>query len=374
MNRLCILTAILAFLSLCTPSSSSYASYQSPVKAAYWPSYSADSHPASSINSALFTHLFYAFADLNSSTYQVQPPSYDDGSLIGGFSSAVRKTNKKVKTLISIGGGSSDWRTFSAMASGPPSRQSFIDSSIALARKYNFDGLDLDWEFPQSSTDMANLGTLFSEWRSRANKESAQSGLPPLLLTAAVYYASALKVGNGPAYPINYIAKNLNWVNIMAFDYHGGWEPNKTGEHTALYDPNSNISTNFGVGSWLKGGLPSNQAVLGLAMYGRSWILKNTSDTGIGAAAVGAGIDDGTPFYYQIVDLINSTNATVVYDETSASVFTYSDTMWIGFDDPRSISTKVAFLKNRGLLGYFFWTASFDYKWSLATAASQALT
>ncbi|KAJ7545572.1 hypothetical protein O6H91_08G001800 [Diphasiastrum complanatum] len=354
--------------------SSSHASHQSShVKAGYWPAYSADSCPASSIDSSLFTHLSYAFAVLDNSTHQVQPPAYDDGNLIRGFSSAVKNKNHNVKTLISIGGASSDWRTFSAMASSPSSRHSFIESSIALARKHNFDGLDLDWEYPKSSKDMKNLATLLSEWRQRVNNESARSDRPPLLLTAAVYYASALNVGNGPTYPVKSIASNLNWVNIMAFDYHGSWEPHKTGQHTALYDPNGNVSTSFGVGSWLNGGLPSKKAVLGLAMYGRSWILKNAHHAGVGAAAVGVGVHDGTPLYHQIVDLIKSKNARVLFDETSASAYTHSDTMWIGFDDPRSISTKVAFLKSKGLLGYFFWNASLDYNWSLATAAFQAL-
>ncbi|KAJ7298773.1 hypothetical protein O6H91_Y421500 [Diphasiastrum complanatum] len=58
----------------------------------------------------------------------------------------------------------------------------------------------------------------------------------------------------------------------------------------SLYDPNSDLSTSFGVASWLKAGLSSKQAVLGLAVYGRSWILKNpSSDRGVGAAAVGGG-------------------------------------------------------------------------------------
>ncbi|KAJ7285477.1 hypothetical protein O6H91_Y330700 [Diphasiastrum complanatum] len=370
MDRLLrLITTVLACLSpYCSASSSA-----TPVKAGYWPSYSADSYPPSSINSLLFTHLFYAFAILDNSTFQVQLPAYDDGSLIGGFTSAVKQSNPNVQTLISI---QSDKPTFASMASSTSFRKSFITSSIALARNYNYDGLDVDWEYPQSSTDMDNLGTLFSEWRSEANMESAQSGLPPLILTAAVYYAATIvyDVGIQPTYPIDSIAQNLDWVNIMSYDYHGSWEPTKTGEHTALYDPNSDLSTSFGVASWLNAGLSSKQAVLGLAVYGRSWILKNpSSDTGVGAAAVGGGIDGGTPVYYQIVDLINSSNATVVFDDTTASVYTYSGTIWIGYDNPRSISSKVAFLNSKGLLGYFFWTVSFDYQWSLATTASQAL-
>jgi len=47
------------------------------VKAAYWPSYTVSFTPPSSINASLFTHTFYAFADLNDQTFQVELPATD---------------------------------------------------------------------------------------------------------------------------------------------------------------------------------------------------------------------------------------------------------------------------------------------------------
>ncbi|KAK8697190.1 hypothetical protein V6N13_113342 [Hibiscus sabdariffa] len=118
---------------------------QNPVRAAYW---SADSESSvSSIDSTIFTHLFCAFANLNPQTNRVTVDPANQARF-SSFTSTVRSRNPNVRTLLSIGGGNSSPAAFASMASRASSRKSFIDSSISLARSYNFHGLDLDWEYP----------------------------------------------------------------------------------------------------------------------------------------------------------------------------------------------------------------------------------
>jgi chitinase len=160
---------------------------QTVVKGGYW--FPGSGFAVSDINSTLFTHLFCAFADVNSQTYQVTI-STSNQAQFQTFTKTVQQKNPSVKTLLSIGGGGSDVNTFASMASQSSSRKSFIDSSITLARSNNFLGLDLDWEYPSDSTQMNNFGTLLTEWRAAVVTEAKSSGKTPLMLSAAVLYLS----------------------------------------------------------------------------------------------------------------------------------------------------------------------------------------
>ncbi|KAL2608874.1 hypothetical protein R1flu_027447 [Riccia fluitans] len=342
------------------------------VKGGYWPTGS-KIVPASSINATLFTHLFYAFARIENTTSLLIPDPEDNGE-IEKFSRVVKYINPSVKTLISI---SANGPEFQQVMGTPESRQAFINSSINLARSNGFDGLDLDYEFPQSQGEMDNFSSFLTEWR------EAVDGLPnftPLLLTAAVYYKPVLKwVGEG-AYPIESIAKNLDFVNVMCYDFHGSWDVTATGANANLYDPDSDLSADYGISSWLKAGLPSEKAVLGLTLYGRSWLLKNQSEAaGLNATAVAAGPaqpisqSEGVFFYREVKTFIEEKNATVVHDWNLVTGYAYAENVWVSYEDPIIIDTKVKYAMTKSLRGYFFWAITQDSDWEVSSAASRTM-
>ncbi|XP_002976579.2 class V chitinase [Selaginella moellendorffii] len=338
-----------------------------PVKLGYW---YVDSSPASQINSCLYTHLLYAFVDLNPTTFTVAPSaSLDPGnSKISSFASTVKLKNPNVKTLLSIGGGSSDKEAFAAMVSSPSSRATFINSTITLAKKYGFDGLDLDWEHPNNASQMTNLGALFQEWRAKA-----PSGM---LLAAATFYANPQPAWMGGAtYPVASIQANLDWILVMAYDFHGPSFETTTNVPAPLYDPsNPTVNGDYGITQWLQS-LTQSKVVYGIPAYGYNWQLVNAANHGIGAPSNGVSSAlPENPTFAQIVSFLASSGATVVHNDTTVSTYAYSGTTWIGYDDAWSVTRKVNYVKNKGIRGYGFWTAlGDDSSATLAKAAAKTL-
>ncbi|KAL5547638.1 hypothetical protein UlMin_002869 [Ulmus minor] len=335
------------------------------IKAAYWPSW-ITTFPPSAINTTLFTHIFYAFLAPNNATYKLEITNSTAESLLN-FTSTLRRSEPPPKTLFSIGGELAGRDLFAAVASQASSRKAFIDSSIEVARKFGFHGVDLDWEFPRSPKEMGHLGLLFNEWRDAIEKEAHLTSRPPLLLTAAVYFsADFFLAAEKRSYPVTLIKRNLDWINVMTYDYHGAWS-NITGPNAALFDPTSDINSIRGLKSWINAGMPPSKIVMGLPLYGRTWKLKDPNSNRIGAEAVGPGPGDGAMTYSRVEKLIEDFGARVEYDVATVSVYVVLGSTWIGYDDGLTITTKIGFAQALGLRGYFFWALGYDRHWEIST-------
>ncbi|KAJ6435680.1 hypothetical protein OIU84_000815 [Salix udensis] len=226
-SRIAIIILFHVFLSL----NSHPAKGQAWIKAGYWYSGSG-CLPVSDKNSTLYTHLIYAAAALNSSSYHLSIPSDN----FSAFTDTVKRKNQSITTLLSIGGWGTNYSTLSAMAGNSTYRKSFINDSIKTARHYGFQGLDFSWLSANTSDNMANMGTLFEEWRAAIALETRNSNLSELILTAAVQYSPALDNGS---FPIDSMGRNLDWIHVLAYDYHMPEDYRLTAASAALYAPDA---------------------------------------------------------------------------------------------------------------------------------------
>ncbi|KAL5774866.1 hypothetical protein ACOSP7_012423 [Xanthoceras sorbifolium] len=323
----------------------------------------------SDINSAFFTHLICGFAGVNSTSYELSLSPLDEQNF-SNFTGIVQLRNPSLTTLLSIGG----WKanvssTFSSLASSSSYRKSFIDSSIKIARLYGFQGLELSWVYPNTSSDISNLGILLKEWREAISLEANNSDRSELILTALVYF---LPRAVTEYYPVEAMQKYLNWVHIKTEGYTWPVGSNFTGAHAALYNPTSSVNTNFGISQWIDAGLSAKKMVMLLPYYGYAWTLVNVTDNGIGAPARGPAITNiGAISYKNITrNYVEPNGAYVMYNATYVVNYCAIVTTWIGYDDVEAIRTKVSYAKEKGLLGYVVWQVSFDNNWVLSQAAA----
>ncbi|XP_040996247.1 putative cysteine-rich receptor-like protein kinase 35 [Juglans microcarpa x Juglans regia] len=174
--------------------------------------------------------------------------------------------------------------------------------------------------------------------------------------------------------------RNLNWLNIYAYNYNARSQANITQPRAALYHPTSEINTDFGMRAWIARGLSAKKLVTGLPFFGYAWALKNPQDNAIGALATfpatGPAIStQGIVAYKDIKQLyIQRYGVAFMYDATYVMNYCLVGSTFISFDDVEAIKNKVSYAKEMGLLGYYAMHVANDVDWVLSLTADSAQT
>ncbi|XP_046398944.1 chitinase-3-like protein 1 [Ischnura elegans] len=325
------------------------------------------------IDPTICTHVVYGFAGISS--YKGVMVSLDpwndlfDNYGKGAFTrfTKLKEKNPALKTILAIGGWNEGSPKYSAMVSNAQSRKTFLVNAVDFLKQYGFDGLDFDWEYPTQRggkpEDKENFVTFLSEMREIFD----QNGL---MMTAAV---SAGKGTIDPAYDIANMAKYLDHIHVMCYDYHGAWDP-FTGHNSPLYRSPLDygdyvyFNANFSMHYWIQNGAPPEKLVMGMPLYGRSFTLTKEDKTGLYAPAGQPGIagpytrEAGFIGYNEICDQKKSNPSawTEVRDEYIMAPYTWNGRQWIGYDDQESIKLKAQFAVGLGLKGAMVWSIETD--------------
>lgn len=139
-----------------------------------------------------------------------------------------------MKVTLAIGGwNDSAGDKYSRLVNDPAARARFINHVIAFLEKHNFDGLDLDWEYPKCWQVECKKGPASDKPAFAAFVRELRAAFTPkgLLLSAAV---SPSKTVIDAGYDVPAIAESLDWVAVMTYDFHGQWDK-QTGHVAPLY-------------------------------------------------------------------------------------------------------------------------------------------
>ncbi|KAF8537636.1 glycoside hydrolase superfamily [Trichophaea hybrida] len=339
------------------------------VNGAYYPNWSIyKQRPPSSLQLNLISHVYYAFAFVKPNGTVFLSDEWADTQMeVDGVHGCLRafqqlKTHHQhLKFILSVGGAGKGSENFAAVASDPQCRQRFAHSARELCITYGLDGIDIDWEHPSNTQQGQDYILLL---------DSLRRYLPaPYIVT------SALPCGEWAlqhiALPI--AAQYLDFINLMSYDFAGPWT-DSSGHHAQLYTPrcphndSATTSCDSAISYVRSMGVPAYKIILGIPAYGRSFL--GCDD--VGQQYTGHAGDDGT-FEYR--DLPRPGASEHVDMALGAAYCCGSDGGFVSYDNAQTVRQKAAYVKEQGLGGVFYWTATADRKGSrsLVEASFSAL-
>lgn len=167
----------------------------------------------------------------------------------GDVATAVRKLKQyDVKLLLSLaGGGMSSHRSrIWTHWMSPAQRDKLVQSIISYVRQYGMDGVDVDLEWK-------DVNRYYSDFILVLSRELKKEGL---LLSAA--WPGIHRYPNLTDAALN----EFDFINIMAYDLTGPWNPDKPGQHSSYEFAEDCITF------WRSQGVPAQKLNLGLPFYG----------------------------------------------------------------------------------------------------------
>ncbi|KAL0959763.1 hypothetical protein HGRIS_011453 [Hohenbuehelia grisea] len=357
-----------------------------PLAAAYYPSWSFHNNLPTKLDYSKFDILFFAFVVTNSSC----TISWDSGSQSALKALVAAAKGKNTKIVLSVGGWTGSY-WFSKSVSSAANRAKFVSALAKAVKDYNLDGVDIDWEYPNSegagnpysSSDSANLLATLKAIRSALGASK--------IISAAVAHHPWLGANGRPLSNVSDFAAQMTYVNIMNYDVSGGLAP--PGPNAPLGNSSSTALTAEGaLAQWTAAGFPASKILLGLPLYG--YVIKSSAtsiqrdvyktakvDGSSGAQTLSkaanvagdlSGYMGSQVAFNQLLaagalkkqdgKYVGTSGYKRGWDTRSSTPFLYntSKTTFVSYDDPQSLGLKAAFAKKSKMAGCFTWSMDQD--------------
>ncbi|GBE84663.1 Endochitinase B1 [Sparassis crispa] len=343
------------------------------VQAAYftnWGIYGANFQPTNITPSDL-THILYAFADVSpdtgiialTDTYADEQKHFPGDSwsqpgnnLFGCLKQMylLKLANRNLKVLLSIGGYTYSQDGHFAFVTNSSLRSAFTTSAVSFVENFGLDGVDLDFEYPNTPALAQGFADLLTELRTAFDQLATSKGdTVPYQITAAMPAGWQ----NYEYLPVPQMDTALTYWNLMAYDYAGSWL-NWTDNQANLYDGiRTNVSTYRALSWYVENGATPSKMTMGVPLYGRAF----EDTTGIGAPYSGIGPGTIQAGIYSYSDLPLS-GASVFENYTDVTSYSYdsSKAELVSYDTPSIATVKAQYVINNGFAGSMFWDLSTD--------------
>ncbi|KAK0734303.1 glycoside hydrolase [Lasiosphaeria miniovina] len=333
--------------------------------AVYWPNhrlYNGDTPGA--LNYGCINRVYYAFANVTADGGVFLSDEWADATapcdgVQGALGSLMHLKQRypHLQVVLSIGGGASS-ETFPIVAANTILRDNFARSARGLVEASGLDGIDIVWEYPCSPQQGNDFLALLAAIRIHLPEDR-------YLLTAALPAAKPILQN----IDCRGAAEYLDVINLMAYDFFGPWTI-RSGHQAQLYAMSKDEpSGSSGVQFLMASGVPAKKILLGIPLFGRSFL----GVTGPGHKFRATGGEEGS-FEYNTLPRRGTKEQ--VDKRAVAAQCVGGDGGFVTYDNPDTVKIKAVFCKQKSLGGLCYWSApsdAKDSKRSLITAGFRAL-
>ncbi|MEU7601508.1 glycoside hydrolase family 18 chitinase [Streptomyces sp. NPDC041003] len=282
-----------------------------------------------------------------------------DQPLRGNFNQLrkLKKAYPNIKILWSFGG----WTWSGGFPQAAANPTAFAQSCYNLVEDPRwadvFDGIDLDWEYPNAcglSCDTSGAAAFKNLMQATRAKFGANN-----LVTAAIT-ADASSGGKIDAADYGGAAQYVDFYNVMTYDFFGAWAAQgPTAPHSPLTSyagiPQAGFNSADAIAKLKAKGVPGAKLNLGIGFYGRGW-------TGVTQATPGGTATGPAPGTYEqgIEDYKVLKTSCPATGTIAGTAYAKCGSNWWSYDTPATIAGKMTWAKQQGLKGAFFWEFSGD--------------
>lgn len=355
------------------------------------------SFPPSAIGEAqakMLTHINYAFIGINDQyecDFTDAAQAESEAATIAQLQS-LKSWNPELKILFSIGGWAESNDDSPKVANyrnafTAENRQHLVDSCVAFMQEHEFDGIDIDWEYPRNE-DVQNYIAGLTLFRTTLDAR-AENELLTIAGAASPYYLQRYYTA------LPEIVAQLDFINLMTYDYNGPWS-GATNFHAHLFgasgeasvwnaisalDPaqpgNFKLTSDSAVKQHLLADIPREKIVMGVPFYGRAFFQVGTENNGLYQTFVTTGEepyagtdtlpgcggcdernDPRAATFAEIQDMIaGNMGYTRHFDEQTKAPWLHhsAENIFVTYDDVESMGHKTDYIKSEGLGGVMFW-------------------
>jgi chitinase len=299
----------------------------------------------------LYTHLCHAFLVADAEG-RVEPRR-------GVPSAELAATAHKagVKVLLSVGGWGWDDQ-FRAIVSKPEAEDRYILAVLDAVDRADYDGIDLDWEYPDTKNEAAGFERLARRFRAGIDEQGKRKGRAMVLTMAASSNPSTLRWLD-----TKFLCEVMDWVNVMTYDMAGNWT-SYAGHHSPLYPSSkapggARVSTETTMRFLLdERHVPANKLAVGIPLYGRGFAVATPYASTRGAKKARLAVSN-----FRALDrLKNEEGWKRTWDDETKSPWLIApdQSQVIGYDDAESVALKTDWAMRQGFRGVFFWQVAAD--------------